>query len=80
MLGPNLCLTLVSIIFTPKRIIRTITNSGPRDSTSPLFKKLELLKLEDIFKFELLKYMYLHIGTIQILEFSMLETSVIEIP
>ena len=60
MLGPNLCLTLVSIIFTPKRIIRTITNSGPRDSTSPLFKKLELLKLEDIFKFELLKYMYLH--------------------
>ena len=43
-----------------KRVLRTISNAAPRDSTSPLFKNLKLLKLSDIFKFELLKYMFIH--------------------
>ena len=51
---------LIQLFLRQKRIIRTITNSGPRDSTSPLFKRLKLLKLYDIFKFELLKYMFIH--------------------
>ena len=34
-----------------KRIIRTIANAGFTESTSPLFAKFELLKLQDIHKF-----------------------------
>ena len=41
-----------------KRIIRTMTKSTYLEHTSVLFKNLGLLKLNDIYRFELLKYMY----------------------
>ena len=58
--GQTYATHLSPLFLRQKRIIRTLTNSAPRDSTSPLFKKLGLLKLSDIFKFELLKYMFVH--------------------
>ena len=48
------------LILQQKRIIRTMTNSTFNEHTSPIFKKLKLLKLTDIYKFEILKYMYKH--------------------
>ena len=41
-----------------KRIIRTMTKSIYLEHTSALFKNLGLLKLNDIYRFELLKFMY----------------------
>ena len=41
-----------------KRIIRIICDAGYRDHTSPLYKKLKILKFEDIYKFNLLIYMF----------------------
>ena len=37
-----------------KRIIRTISNAGFLEHTSPLFSQLRILKLDDIYKFNLL--------------------------
>ena len=41
-----------------KRTIRTICNAGYRDHTDPLYKNLGLLKVEDIYKLNLLVYMH----------------------
>ena len=49
---------LLPLITQQKRIIRTITNAGYRDHTGPLFKRLKLLKLQDIYYFYLGIYMF----------------------
>ena len=43
-----------------KKAIRIITNSKYLHHTTPLFKKLNLLKLEDMFKVNMLKWYYRH--------------------
>ena len=42
------------LVVQQKRIIRTIANAKFLDHTSPLFKKYELLKIKDIYRFQLL--------------------------
>ena len=46
------------LIIQHKRTIRTIADAGFREHTEPLFFKLGLLKLHDIYKFYLLIYMH----------------------
>ena len=41
-----------------KKIIRIITKSGYLDHTSPLFKNTQILKIEDITKFEIATFMF----------------------
>ena len=41
-----------------KRMIRTMTDSTYRAHTDPLFKRLSILKLDDIIKLELLKFTF----------------------
>ena len=41
-----------------KRVIRIICGAGYIEHTEPLFKKLNLLKLDDVYRFNLLTYMY----------------------
>ena len=41
-----------------KRIIRNMTNSPYREHTTPLFFKLNLLKIHDICNLEIAKYMF----------------------
>ena len=41
-----------------KRIIRIICDAGYRDHTNPLYKKLNILKFEDIYKYNVLIYMF----------------------
>ena len=47
------------ILILQKRAIRIITNSSPYSHTPPLFKKLKLLKICDIYKFQNARFMYL---------------------
>lgn len=49
---------LYPLIIQQKRIVRTICNSERTDHSSPLFYRLKLLKLKDIFKYELCLHMY----------------------
>ena len=49
---------LQPLIIQQKRTIRTLTNAGYRDHTDPLFKRLKILKLEDIYYFHLGTYMF----------------------
>ena len=44
---------LKPLIIQHKRIIRTMTWSRARDHTTPLFKKLGILKVHDLFKYRL---------------------------
>ena len=46
------------LVIQQKRVIRTITNSGYIDHTTPLFLQLGLLKLSDIHKFHILVRMH----------------------
>ena len=46
------------LILQQKRIVRTMTSASFIEHTGPIFKKLKLLKLIDIHKFEVLKYMF----------------------
>ena len=41
-----------------KRIVRIITNSPSGAHTAPLYKQLNILKLNDIFKLEIAKNMF----------------------
>ena len=41
-----------------KKAVRIITNSRYNSHTDPIFKKLEILKLEDMFKINMLKWYY----------------------
>ena len=45
-----------------RKAIRTITNSKYNAHTSPLFKKLSLLKLEDMFKINMLKWYHKYVN------------------
>ena len=45
-----------------KKAIRVITNSRYNSHTSPLFKKLDILRLEDMFKINMLKWYYQYIN------------------
>ena len=49
---------LQPLIIQQKRTIRTITNAGYRDHTNPLFRRLKLLKIQDIYHFHLGIYMF----------------------
>ena len=49
---------LLPLITQQKRAIRTIIGAGYRDHTGPLFKRLKLLKLQDIYYFHLGTYMF----------------------
>ena len=45
---------LIPLEILHKRIIRTISNSGFLESTTPLFAKLKILKIDDLYKYNLL--------------------------
>ena len=49
---------LQPLVLQQKRTIRTLTNSGFRDHTDPLFKRLKLLKVKDIYKLQLGIFMF----------------------
>ena len=49
---------ITPLILQQKRIIRTITDAAYLDHTSPLFKNLEILKVRDIYRFQLLVHTY----------------------
>ncbi len=48
----------ISLNKIQKRVIRIINLSKHNDHTEPIFKKLKLLKLEDILKLNELKFYY----------------------
>lgn len=52
----NLALNKLTIL--QKRALRLISHSKFRDHTSPLFKQLKILKLSDIYKFQLGQFVY----------------------
>ena len=55
----NACETTLSKIFIlQKRIVRIMTHSNYLARTSPLFCQICLLKVEDIYKFHVLQFMY----------------------
>ena len=49
---------LNQLIIQQKRTIRTIANAGFRDHTDPLFRRFKILKLQDIYHFQLGTYMF----------------------
>ena len=49
---------LQPLILQQKRIVRMIADAGFRDHCDPLLKRLGLLSVMDVFKFQLLVYMY----------------------
>ena len=55
--GTNLC-NLYPLNIQHKRIIRLLSDAGYLDHTAPLFKKLKLLKLDDIYKLHILTHTY----------------------
>ena len=48
----------MSLDRTKKRAVRTILNAGYRDHTAPLFAELKILRFNDLYKFNLCKFMY----------------------
>ena len=56
--GNTAYMHLRPLVLQHKRTIRLMTDSGPRDHTTPLFKRLKLLKLTDLYEFHLLLYMH----------------------
>ena len=56
--GSTYDIHLQPLIIQQKRTIRTITNAGYNAHTKPLFKQLNLLTLENIYRFQLGIYMY----------------------
>ena len=49
---------LTPLFLQQKRTIRTIANAGFRDHTDPLFKSLKILKVQDIYNFQLGCHMF----------------------
>ena len=49
---------LQPLIIRQKRTIRTITGAGYRDHSNPLFQRLKLLKIQDIYHFHLGVHMF----------------------
>lgn len=52
-----------------KKIVRVISEAGYRDHTDPLFSNLSILKLSDIHKLELLKFVYNQLNTPTVITF-----------
>ena len=50
--------TINRIVTLQKKAVRIINKAGYRDHTTPLFKKLGLLKFEDIHRQQILIFMY----------------------
>ena len=50
--------TLQSLITTQKRVLRIMTNSTNKTRSDPLYMKLQLLKLNDIYKLQVAIAMY----------------------
>ena len=49
---------LQPLLLQQKRTIRTIASAGFREHTNPLFKQYQLLKIHDIYNFQLGTYMF----------------------
>ena len=49
---------LTPLFLQQKRVVRTLVNAGFRDHTDPHFKALKLLKIKDIYNFQLGCHMY----------------------
>ena len=49
---------LLSLILLQKRIVRVITFSRYNEHTKPLFRKLQILKLEDLYKSSIVAFLY----------------------
>jgi hypothetical protein len=50
--------TISPLKLKQKEAIRIVCNAGYRDHTGPLFKKLEILPLEELIKYSQLKFMH----------------------
>ena len=50
--------TINKLVCLQKKAMRIISNSGYRSSTTPIFKKLSILKLTDLYKLEISLYMF----------------------
>ena len=50
--------TLQTLITTQKRVLQIMTNSSNRTRSDPLYMKLQLLKLNDIYKLQVAIAMY----------------------
>ena len=57
-LGFNLSLISNTIIYYPKKAIRIISLSEPISHSEPLFKSLNLLKLNDVIESLILSFVY----------------------
>ena len=57
-LGFNLSLISNTIIYYPKKAIRIISFSEPKSHSEPLFKSLNLLKLNDVTELQILSFVY----------------------
>ena len=51
-----------TLIIMQKKIIRAMTNSYYLEHTHPLFIRLNLIRLEDIYRIEVLKFMYKYVN------------------
>ena len=57
-LGFNLSLISNTIIYYPKKAIRIISFSELKSHSEPLFKSLNLLKLNDVIELQILSFVY----------------------
>ena len=57
------------LLLLQKRVVRIISGAGYRDHTDPLFINLSLLKLEDIHKLELLKFVHSQLNIATVINF-----------
>ena len=49
---------LTSLVYLQKRLVRILTNSSYREHTQPLFYDLGLLKLNDVFTYQVSLFMF----------------------
>ena len=57
-MGCNLCFNLRKLINQQKRVVRIISNAKTRDNADPLYKSLGILKLVDINKYFIARFMF----------------------
>ena len=57
-MGPNLSMLSKTSIYFTKNVIRCINKSYYNAHTEPLFIRNKILKLDDLYKFELSKFMF----------------------
>lgn len=50
------------LLLLQKKALRIITHSPPRAHSQPLFKKLKLLNIYDIYKLQVSNFIYLHLN------------------